>query len=109
MIAKSNDLMGLCISELPQKTITVDGGLEVRIQALEGSDTLRVASLDYLDEKVMYALPKGLIEPKLTRREIEKLTNRATKTVNDILVGIMELSEVLAEEKKDEEAQAEKN
>jgi len=109
MIAKSSDLMNLCVNELPQKTITVEGGLEVRVQALEGIDVLRVSSLEMLDEKIMFALPKGLVEPKLTHREIKQLTNRASKVVNDIFIGIMELSELLIEEQSEEEAQAEKN
>ncbi len=109
MASSKDELLSLCVSELPEKELKLNDGKTVRVRALKGSDAARVVSLANMDERMAYAIPKGLVEPDLSSRDIRKLIDYAPATAIEILTEILELSGALDDVERREDAVAEKN
>ena len=109
MIADKKDLLAGCIAELPEKTVKLKNGKEVKVRALKGSDALRASSIESLDERLAFVLPKGLVEPVLNNREIQKLIDFNSETAVDIFMAVMELSNALGDAEAEEYEDAKKN
>ena len=109
MITDKNTLLATCVVELPRKEVTLKNGMAVKIQALKGSDVLRVSSVDNLDDKLALAIPKGIVEPSLSAREVQKIIDFNPDMATEIFSAIMELSNALGEAEVQEAEDAKKN
>ena len=109
MITDKSTLLAVCMAELPEKEVSLKNGMTVKVRALKGSDILRVSSIDNLDEKLAITIPKGLIEPVLASREIQRMIDYNPDLATDIFAEIMELSNALGEAEAAEAEDAKKN
>jgi len=109
MASTKEQLLSLCADELPEATVKLDNGVEVIVRALKGSDTARAASLQNIDQKLFFVLPKGMVDPVLTQRELQKLVDKAPSAALAIFGKIMEISGALGEEEREEKEDAKKN
>jgi len=109
MNSTKKELLEFAQSELPKKNITTKTGKTVTIQALKGSDSLRVSSMINLDEREMFALPKLLVDPELTNREVRMLIDSDPETATEIFIAGLELSDALGQTESEEYKLAKKN
>jgi hypothetical protein len=109
MVSKKQDLLACSTNELPEKEFTTKSKKTVKVRALKGLDALRVSSMQNLDERILFALPKMLIEPQLTNREIKLLVDNDPDTATEIFIEGLELSNALGEAESAEYEIAKKN
>ena len=109
MITDKATLLATCVDKLPEKEISFRPGINITIKALKGSDALRASSIDSLDDKLMFVIPRGLVEPNLNNREIMKIINFNSELAVDIFTAIMDLSNALGEAEAAETEDAKKN
>ncbi len=109
MVINKKELLSCCAAELPEQEVQLKNGMTVKVRALKGSEVLRVSSIENLDEKLFYALPKGLVDPVLNSREIQKLIDYNSELAVEIFTAVMELSNALGEAESDEYETAKKN
>jgi hypothetical protein len=93
-----DELMELCVNELPSTTLKVKNGKDVIIQALNGSILAETLSQPNMNEKLYLTLKHGLKEPMLNNKELRKFIDYGFDMATDIFEGIMKLSEALSEE-----------
>ena len=109
MIASKNDLLSLCVSELPEEEFTGKNGVTVKIRALKGSEAMRAVSIENLDERLLYALPKMIMEPCLTFNETRKIVDFQADFATDVFTRGMEMSNALGDAEEQEKDSAKKN
>ena len=109
MASTKEELLSLCVDVYPEGTVDLESGVSVVVKALKGSESARVSSMMMRDEQILYALPRGIVEPKLTSREIQTLLDKAPDSAMAILVKILDLSGALGEAEAKEDKDAEKN
>ena len=107
-IATVEDLMGMCVETLPEKVVELDNGMSVRIRALKGSDTSRIFSMTDLDDKVVAALSKGVVEPVLRGNKLQKFIDYAPDASMTIFTEILQLSNAINEQTKEVQKKTEK-
>ena len=108
MITKE-ELLGMCIAEMPTKEITLSNGKTVKIKALEGMISASIMSETDIGEQIFATLKAGLIEPSLNNRELRNFINKALEIATDIYSGILELSNVASEIEQKEKEEIKKN
>ena len=52
MISSKEDLLGLCVNELPTEELELNNGVKVKVQALKGSEVSRIFSNQNMDERI---------------------------------------------------------
>jgi len=108
-MSSKEQLLSLCVSKLPVQVIDVGDGVEVKIQALKGSDTSRIFSTENMDERIYSTLKKGLIEPVLTQKELIHFIDYAPEQSLTIFTKILELSNALGDAEEEQIKDAKKN
>jgi hypothetical protein len=108
-IASIEEILALAVDKMPKDQVTIDGNLTLEVQALSGADRLRISSIDYLDERVLFALPIAVVKPKMDAEQALKFMDGNPRGAVKVLTKILDLSGALGDAEAKTAKDAEKN
>jgi len=101
MVSSKKDLLASCVSERLEKVISLSDGCSVKIQALNGKDRLIVVDPGRVFEmRVYHAISEGLIDPKLTPRELNKYIEDNSDCAQEIFAEVLSCRVNLRKQKR---------